>query len=279
MPALNDLEIGVMFWAGKDPVETIREVKNLGVRCGQLGVPGDMPLAGAAEAWSQALQEEDFAIVTVFCSYEGESYADIPTVERTVGFIPAATRTDREQRTKDVSHFAAGLGVKSIACHVGFVPENKNDPEYKAVRDLVRRICDHAKLHGQTFALETGQEPAGVLLEFLTDVERDNIGINFDPANMILYGTGDPIQALGVLGQHLLSVHCKDGNWPPKDAPGALGKEMPLGKGAVGMEQFLNKLKQVGYRGTLNIEREGAASPEERLEDIRAGVQLLESLR
>lgn len=279
MPALNDFEIGVMFWAGKDPVETIREVKNLGVRCGQLGVPGDMPLAGAAEVWSKALQEEDFAIVTVFCSYEGESYADIPTVERTVGFIPAATRTDREQRTKDVSHFAAGLGVKSIACHVGFVPENKNDPEYKAVRDLVRRICDHAKLHGQTFALETGQEPAGVLLEFLTDVERDNIGINFDPANMILYGTGDPIQALGVLGQHLLSVHCKDGNWPPKDAPGALGKEMPLGKGAVGMEQFLNKLKQVGYRGTLNIEREGAASPEERLEDIRAGVQLLESLR
>jgi sugar phosphate isomerase/epimerase len=216
MPALKDLEVGAMFWAGKDPRETLREVKALGVSCGQLGVPGDMPLEGVAEAWKEALQQEDFTVVTVFCAYVGESYADIPTVEQTVGFIPQATRAEREQRTKDVSHFAAQVGVKSIACHVGFVPEDKKHPDYIAVRDLVRRICDHAAHHGQTFAMETGQEPADVLLEFLHDVDRQNLGINFDPANLIMYGSGDPIQAVEVLHEHLLSVHAKDGVWPPQ---------------------------------------------------------------
>ena len=277
MPALRDLEIGVMFWAGRDPRETLREVKALGVSCGQLGVPGDMPLEGAADAWRIALEQENFTVVTVFCAYVGESYADIPTVEKTVGFIPETTRAEREQRTKDVSHFAAAIGVKSIACHVGFVPEDRSDPKYTAVRDLVRRICDHAALHGQTFALETGQEPAEILLEFLKDVDRQNLGINFDPANLIMYGSGDPIQAVEVLHEHLLSVHAKDGTWPPKKPEGALGTEAPLGEGAVGMDKFIAKLKQVGYKGTLNVERE-IDDLEQKKIDMRKGVDLLKRL-
>jgi sugar phosphate isomerase/epimerase len=277
MPALRDLEIGVMFWAGRDPRETLREVKALGVSCGQLGVPGDMPLEGAAEAWRSALEQENFTVVTVFCAYVGESYADIPTVETTVGFIPESTRAEREQRTKDVSHFAAAIGVKSIACHVGFVPEDRSDPNYTAVRELVRRICDHAAKHGQTFALETGQEPAEILLEFLKDVDRQNLGINFDPANLIMYGSGDPIQAVEVLHEHLLSVHAKDGTWPPKKPEGALGTEAPLGEGAVGMDKFIAKLKQVGYKGTLNVERE-IDDLEQKKIDMRKGVELLKRL-
>ena len=278
MPAIGELEIGIMFWAGKDPVETLREMKGYGVRSGQLGVPGDMAVdGGAAEAWAQALKNEDFHIETVFCSYVGESYADGPTVEQTVGFIPQATRAEREQRTKDVAHFASDGGVKGIACHVGFVPEDPEHPEYIAVRDLVRRICDHAALHGLTFAMETGQERAEVLLEFLRDVDRPNLGINFDPANLIMYGTGDPILALEVLHEHLFSVHCKDGAWPPKMPQGTLGTEMPLGEGAVGMDKFIAKLKQVGYKGTLNVERE-VDDQEQRKADLRKGVELLKRL-
>jgi sugar phosphate isomerase/epimerase len=145
------------------------------------------------------------------------------------------------------------------------------------VREIVRRICDHAAVHGQTFALETGQEPAHVLLRFFKDVDRPNLGINFDPANMILYGTGDPIEALDVLGQHVISVHAKDGDWPPKDKPGALGKERPLGQGAVGMERFVKKLRDIGYKAPLNIERE-AENQEERVKDMRAAVPYLKSL-
>jgi sugar phosphate isomerase/epimerase len=272
------MEIGVMFWGGRDPLETLREVKSLGVRCGQIGIPGDMNLQGAAAPWKAALEAEQFTLVTVFGGFTGESYADIPTVQRTVGFIPPVTRAEREARTLEISDFAAAVGVPSIALHVGFVPEETGDPDYIAVREMVRRVAGHAARHGQTFALETGQEPAHVLLSFLKDVDRGNVRINFDPANMILYGTGDPIEALGVLGHSVISVHAKDGDWPPKGVPGALGTERPLGHGAVGIERFIAKLKEIGYRGTLNIERE-VENQQERLRDIRMAVGLLERLR
>lgn len=268
------LKTGVMFWAAPDAKATIRGVKELGVACGQLGIAGDFPLAGAANGWKDALKAEDFHIATVFAAYDGEDYADIPTVERTVGFIPDSTREQREKRTYEISDFAAAIGVTSIACHIGFVPEDKSNPDYVAVRDMVRRICDHAAEHGQTFALETGQEPADVLLDFFEDVARPNLGINFDPANLILYGTDDPLKALGVLGKHVISVHAKDGDWPPKDKAGALGTERPLGQGSVGIPAFVKKLREIGYSGQLNIEREGQ-SPEQWKRDVKAAVELL----
>jgi sugar phosphate isomerase/epimerase len=278
MQALKDLEIGVMFWGGRDPVETLREVKGLGVRCGQIGIPGDMNLgASARAAWKSALAAEQFTLVTVFAAFSGESYADIPTVKNTVGFIPAETRAEREKRTIECSDFAAALGIPSIATHIGFVPEDPSDPDYVAVREMVRRVCDHAATHQQTFALETGQEPAQTLLHFFKDTNRPNLRINFDPANMILYGTGDPIEALGVLAQHVVSVHAKDGNWPPKGVPGALGHEQPLGQGAVGMQRFIDKLKQIGYKNPLNVERE-CQDHQEKLRDMKMGVGLLQQL-
>jgi sugar phosphate isomerase/epimerase len=278
MQALRDLEIGVMFWAGRDPRETIRELKNLGARCGQLGIPGDFRLAGSAPEWREALEEEQFPLVTVFAAFTGEDYADIPTVERTVGFIPPATRAERERRTWAIGDFAAVVGAPSIALHAGYVPEDSADPNYIAVRDMVRRIADHAATGNQTFALETGQEPADVLLKFFEDVDRPNLRINFDPANMILYGSGDPIEALDVLGKHVVSVHAKDGDWPPEGVPGALGTERPLGRGSVGMAPFVAKLKEIGYRGTLNVEREGQ-TPEQWRADVRMAIELLTRLR
>lgn len=275
---LRPLEIGVMFWAGRDPVETLAEVKSLGVRCGQLGIPGGLSLQGAAEAWKRALESERFSLITVFCAFTGEDYADIPTVQDTVGFIPRATRAEREARTLEVSDFAAALGVSSIALHVGFVPEDSSNPDYVAVREMVRRVCDHAARHNQTFALETGQEPAPVLQRFMEDVNRPNLWINFDPANMILYGSGDPVEALDVLGSKVISVHAKDGDWPPRDRPGALGEEKPLGQGSVGIARFIRKLREIGYAGALNIERE-IPDAAQRLLDIKAAVELLEKLR
>jgi sugar phosphate isomerase/epimerase len=268
-----------MFWGGGDPVETLREVKGLGVRCGQVGIPGDMDLGEQARAaWRSALEAEQFALGTVFAAFNGENYADIPTVQQTVGFIPPATRAEREKRTFECSDFAAAVGAPGIATHIGFVPEDSSHPDYVAVRDMVRRVCDYAAARNQTFALETGQEPAQTLLHFFKDAARPNLRINFDPANMILYGTGDPIEALGVLAAHVVSVHCKDGDWPPKGVPGALGTEKPLGQGSVGMERFVDKLKQIGYRNPLNIEREGVPDHQQKLRDIKMGVGLLQRL-
>jgi sugar phosphate isomerase/epimerase len=272
------MQIGAMFWAGGDPHTIIREWKALGAECGQIAIPGDLPLKGAAAEWYAAIHAEHFPIATVFCAYSGESYTDIPTVEQTVGFIPPATRAERLNRTLEVSDFAAAIGVKSIACHVGFVPADPENADYLAVREMVRKVCDHAAHHGQTFALETGQEPAEHLLDFFTRVGRENLGINFDPANMVLYGTGDPIQALELLAPHVISVHGKDGTWPPKGAPHALGTEVPLGQGAVGMEQFMAKLKQVGYTGTVNVERE-VENYDQKKADVAMGIALLKKLR
>ncbi len=278
MQLLRDLEIGVMFWAGRDPAETLRELKALGARCGQIGIPGDLPLAGEAARWKAALAADGFPVVTAFCAYSGESYADIPTVQQTVGFIPPQTRAERERRTYEVSDFAREVGIPSIATHIGFVPEDDSDSDYLVVLQMVRRVSDYAAKNHQTFALETGQEAADTLLRFLIDVNRTNLGINFDPANMILYGTGDPVDALGTLAMHLISVHCKDGDWPPKGVPGALGEEKPLGQGAVGMERFIRKLKSIGFKGPLNIERE-IPDHVQRLSDIAMGAKLLERLR
>ena len=277
MLGLEDLEIGLMFWAGPDARQTLRNVKDFGLRAGQLGFPGDLPLDGAAEKWDQALTAEQFIPVTAVCSYVGEDYADIPTVQRTVGLVPRNTRAERIKRTKDVSDVARKLAIDSVACHIGFVPEEPDDPEYAGIRDVAREICDHCGENGQSFTLETGQEPAKVLLRFLEDVNRPNLKINFDPANMILYGTGDPVEALEVLGSQVISVHCKDGDWPPVDQPNALGVERPLGDGSVDIPRFISKLKEVGYRGILSVEREEQDAGK-RAADIRKAIALLKRL-
>ncbi len=288
MPVLRELEIGLMFWGEKNPRLAVRGVKSLGLRCGQLGIAGHVRIDEVLPLWKAALAEEDFAITTVFAAYEGESYADIPTVQRTVGFIPRETRAAREERTRKVIDLAAELGVPGFACHIGFVPEHVSDPDYVAVREIVRRLCDYAARHRMTVALETGQEPAHVMKAFIQDVGRENLRINFDPANLILYGTGDPIGALGVLAPWLISVHVKDGVWPSPDKPGSLGSEMPLGEGAVGIDRFVAKLKEVGYKGPLTIEREVSLEQAmddrhkeglSHLADIRNAISLLEKLR
>lgn len=277
MLGLEDLEIGLVFWAKEDARKTLHDVKKFGLRAGQVGFPGELSLIGAAERWDEALTAEQFIPVTAVCSYIGEDYSDIPTVQRSVGLVPPDTRTERITRTKAISDLARKLAIDSLACHVGVIPLEADDPLRADIRDVVREICDYCGENGQSFTLETGQEPAKVLLQFMEDVQRSNLKINFDPANMILYGTGDPIEALDVLGKHVVSVHCKDGDWPPLDRPEALGTERPLGDGSVDVPRFISKLKEIGYRGVLSIERE-EQDPEKRDRDIRKAISLLKTL-
>jgi sugar phosphate isomerase/epimerase len=139
-------------------------------------------------------------------------------------------------------------------------------------------LCDHCRRNGQALHLETGQEPADVLLAFIRAVERDNLFINFDPANMILYGIGDPIEALEKLGPYVRSVHCKDAKWAAR--PGEeWGKEVRLGEGDVGMEAYLRTLKEIGYTGPLTIERELSQEPQRQRAEIQHAIGLLETLK
>ena len=277
MFGLEDLEIGLMFWAKEDARKTLEEVKKFGVRAGQLGFGGELSLDGAGERWDEALTAERFTAITAVCSYVGEDYTDVPTVQQTVGLVPPSTQAERVMRTKAVSDVAKELGIESVACHIGFVSHDFGSAAYSEIRDVARDICDHCGANGQSFTLETGQEPAKVLLQFIDDVKRPNLNINFDPANMILYGTGDPVEALGVLGERVVSVHCKDGEWPPMDKPEALGVEKALGEGSVDLPAFLSKLKEIGYRSVLSIERE-EKDEKKKAADIRKAITLLKSL-
>ena len=278
MLGLNDLEIGLMFWAREDARATLRDVKAFGLRAGQLGFGGDLKLDGAAERWDEALRAEKFTATTAVCSFTGEEYSDIPTVAKTVGLVPPATRAERTNRIKTVSDIGSKLGIDSIACHIGFVPHAAEDPLYEEIRKTTLDLCRYCHGNGQSFTLETGQEPAKVLLRFIEDVHHPALRINFDPANMILYGTGDPIEALGQLKDYVVSVHCKDGDWPDMDKPQSLGEEKPIGKGKVDFPAYITKLKEIGYRGLLAIEREGDITKEQKMADIRGAITLLQRL-
>ena len=231
-----------------------------------------------AEKFLARLKELGITISVVFGGFEGESYADIRTCQETVGLVPPATRAERTQEMKEIADFARLLGVDALGLHIGFVPHDMSDPMFFEVVAVAREICDHCQGNGQQLNLETGQESADALLQFLGAVDRDNLFVNFDPANMILYGSGEPIEALKKIGPHVRSVHCKDAKWAAN--PGReWGAEVPLGEGDVGMENFLRTLGELGYGGPLTIERETPEDPQRQKEEIGGGMRLLEQLK
>jgi len=269
------MPIGVIV-KGDNPVDSLKRVKSLGIPTCQMYIP--------PEEWRseqnikkirKAMSDTGVRITCIFCSFRGESYADMQTVKRTVGFLNPDTREERLKKTLVFSDFAKKLNISALAAHIGFIPEDKKNPDYTRLVEVIQKIADYCKNNGQKFALETGQESPEVLLSFIKDVNRLNVGVNFDPANMLIYGTGDPIEALDILGEYVIGVHCKDGKRP--EVEGELGKEFPLGEGDVGIERFINKLKQIGYTGPLTIERE--ITGEQQIKDILKAKELLERLR
>ena len=252
----------------------------------ELGVPTiqlHAPHAGSrtpekAQAFLAKLKEYGLTLTVVFGGFDGESYADIPTVVRTVGLVPPETRAARVKEMKEISDFAKLLGCKAVGLHIGFVPHDVAAPTFKESLAVTQDLCDDAKKNDQAVHLETGQETADGLLAFIQAVGRDNLFINFDPANMILYGSGEPIAALRKVGKYVRRVHCKDGTWAKR--PGQeWGCEMPLGQGDVGMYNYLKTLQEIGYEGPLTIEREIPQEPQRQKAEIGHAVRLLTELK
>lgn len=234
----------------------------------------------AAKAFLDRCSAAGIQITCVFGGFDGESYADIPTTKQTVGLVPLETRAARVEEMKEISDFAKLLGCDTVALHIGFVTEDRDSDDYKSLVEETQHLLDYVKVNGQALNLETGQESADHLLDFISDVARDNLKINFDPANMILYGTGDPIAALQRVGHLVASVHCKDGTWAAEGKRGIeWGAEVPLGEGDVGMATYIRTLKEIGYEGPLTIEREIPEDREQQKADIGKAVSLLDELK
>ncbi len=230
-----------------------------------------------AAQFREQLAKLGIEVTVVFAGFAGESYADIPTVEKTVGLVPLETRAARFEELKQIADFARHLGVRPVGVHLGFVAHDENSSGYKDMVALTQELCDYLATNDQVLHLETGQEPADVLDAFLVDVARPNIGINFDPANMILYGIGEPLPALKQLGRWVRSIHCKDAKWSDQPAV-TWGTETPVGAGDVDFKQFLAVLDEIGYSGPLTIEREIPQQPDRQKAEIGGALELLRSL-
>ncbi|MCL2744245.1 MAG: sugar phosphate isomerase/epimerase [Planctomycetaceae bacterium] len=225
-----------------------------------------------------ALKKHKVRLVCVVSGFAGESYKTIPTVKETVGLAPEKTRKARFEEFKDVSDFAKRLGAPSIQFHLGAVPHDTASKEYKDVVQITRDACDYVFENGQSLNLETGQETGAALLQFIRDVNRLNLHVNFDPANMILYGCGDPIEALRIVGRFVRSTHCKDARWAKQ--PGKeWGEEVLFGTGDVNAPLFLETLCSFGYDGPLIIERENRESPEQQYNDVLKTIEYLKQLK
>jgi len=276
---MEEMPLGVMTWVLSDPFKAVELANAVGVKTMQLGCPRDEYYEEKKkEEFKKFLKESGIKVTTVFCGYAGESYESMDATIETVGFRNPKFREERIKKTFQISDFAKELGVNVIAAHVGFIPEDRNDPVYKGMVEAVRKIADYCKKNGQYFALETGQETAEVLLQFIKDVGRDNIRVNFDPANMLFYGSGDPIEAIEVLKDYIIGVHCKDYKLPKEGETPTFENFVLFGEGDVGAERFIRKLKEIGYKGPLTIERE-VRDPEQQKKDMIKIKETLEKLR
>jgi sugar phosphate isomerase/epimerase len=196
----------------------------------------------------------------------------IERIRETGGFLPDAHWPLRRQQSIEGAKLAKELGVQTVTTHIGFVPAG-HDPHYQPTVSRIRELANAFAGHGVDILMETGQEPAAELLHFLTDLNCPNVHINFDPANMILYGAGDPIDAIKILGKHIRHVHVKDAT--PSTKPGVeWGAEVAFGTGNVGPKRFLAALKDVGYTGPLAIEREAG---NDRMGDVKIAIDNLEA--
>jgi len=204
-------------------------------------------------------------------SFPGEDYSTITRIRQTGGLMPDELWPERREMLAIASGICRDVGIKLLSVHVGFIPLSSGET-YRVMVDRVAEIAASMEKDGVGLLMETGQESASELLQFINDVRSRNAFVNFDPANMLLYGAGDPVEAIGTLGRHIRHVHVKDAK--ESDMPGTnWGTEVPFGTGEVPAVELLAGLNAVGYSGPLVIERETGTS---RMRDVQIAIAALQ---
>jgi sugar phosphate isomerase/epimerase len=203
----------------------------------------------------------------------GEDYTTLESIRRTGGVVPDATWPGNWRNMQASADLAGKLGLKLVTFHAGFLPHEETDPSFAKLQDRLRRMADLFHSRGITLGLETGQETADTLAQFLRKLDHRGVGVNLDPANMILYDKGDPVAAIRTLGPWLKQCHLKDA--VRTKVPGQWGEEVVLGTGQVDWKAFFEALDAAGFAGDLCIEREAGT---QRVADIRAAREHVERL-
>lgn len=266
------MRLGLIVGIGNNPDAALAKVHDLGIPTAQI----------YAEEFSRelvpklrtALDKYRIEATSLVVGGPGREVWDFYEGPLTIGLVPRGTREARATQIRKASGFAKACGIAAVQTHCGFLPEDPNDPVYK---ETVAVLCDLAALcksNGQNLRYETGQETPITLVRTIRDVGLDNQGVNFDLANLILYGKANPVDAIEILAPYIQGIHAKDGLWPIN--PKELGKEVPIGKGKVDFPRIIARLKELKYQGAVTIERE--ISGPRQMEDVRAAKIFLEKL-
>lgn len=268
------LKLGLIVNIGANVEEAFKKVADLGLPTCQLGYSPAVQRPNLVEEVRAAIKHYGVAVSSVWAGHTGKKAWNFVQGPITIGLVPPAFRAVRLAELKQGADFAAAIGAPSITTHVGFIPEDLNDSIYITLIPVLQELADHCRKQNLGFWFETGQETPVTLLRTIEDMAMDNLGINFDPANVILYGKANPVDALDVFGKHVKGMHAKDGVYPTE--PRRLGKETPLGQGKVDFPKLMSGLKSLGFNGAVTIEREIHGA--QQLDDIRKAIQLLTPL-
>lgn len=259
VPSAPDIGVFLRCTGKSDPREGLEAVRLLGLRMVQISkLPDRFYTPEGAKEIAGMLKEAGIRATSVVAVYDGERYGSIQSVRDTVGFLPEATIPQRIEYTKKCIDFAATLGIRIVTFHAGYLPSDAADPAYLRVVAAVSEVARYASGRGVTISLETGQESAEELLDFIARIKGGDVKVNFDVANLVLYGRDDPPSALRRLLPKVTSVHVKDGI-PPAEH-GRLGIERRLGEGRANVKECLRVLKEAGFQGPLVIENYMARS-------------------
>jgi len=255
------------------PQDLITKLKATGIHRVQLALG---PLRDEPAVWGQTpelLQAAGISIVSGMFGSVGEDYSTLDTIRVTGGLAPDAMWEQNWKNIQATTELARRLDLKYVMFHAGFLPHDEQDPSFAKLKQRLLQVADAFQARGIMLGLETGQETAPVLLDFLQKLNRPNVGVNFDPANMILYDKGNPIEALQKLGPWVRHVHIKDAI--RTKVPGTWGDEVVAGTGEVDWPAFFATLKGAGFHGDLCIEREAGT---QRVADIRTARELIERI-
>ena len=253
-----------------DPHDLVAKLSATGMTRMQLALD---PLRENAAIWGDTatvLRQAEVTVVSGMFGCVGEDYSTLDSIRVTGGIAPDATWPENLKNIQATAGIAADLGLKLVTFHAGFVPHEPTRPDYQKMLSRLAVVAEIFAARQVQVGLETGQESAAALARLLAALDLPNVGVNFDPANLILYGQGDPVAAIRTLGSLVRQVHLKDAK--STEVPGTWGEEVVAGTGEVNWPEFFRALTEINFAGDIVIEREAGTQS---IADVRAAREVL----
>lgn len=239
----------------KDLYEQLCSLKSKGFDCCQLVYKPEVYTREDAEIINDAVLKSGVEIQALIAGFR-DSYTkwNLYSDFEDAGLNSEKYGAQRLAYVKKAAEFCGMLGVKNMMVHAGFVANNPFSDEYRKMCEIIKDLANFIKQYNMNLLLETGGESPVTLLRLIEDTGCDNVFANLDTANLIMYGFGNPVDAVYTLGSYIKSVHIKDGL--PPVTPNELGIEAEFGEGFVDFERFFKVLNSKQIKVTYIIERE-----------------------